>query len=375
MSDASMPRRRLRRALLLAAACLSAPAWGQQPAGPAPVVVGVAAPLSGSEAILGEQVRDGAEAAVARLSGAAGSVETITADTACSTEGGRQAAETFVATNVTVVVGFLCTEAIEAALPILREASIPTLDVGVRANRLTDRRERTGDLVWRIAPRSDAEAASVARTLAARWRDQPFGLVEDGSITARGLTDAVRRLLEEQGMVPQTIDNYRPAEEKQFALVRRLERTGITRFFIAGDRPDVATIARDAAELGLALEIVGGEPLLDEASVDVPLPDGIVAVAPRMRFPELNGGADASSPADDTAPRGYYGPAYAATEIAVAAVRAARESGRAIPAVLQSEPFATALGTVRFDAKGDSDLDLYRVLVWRGDHFADDAGG
>ncbi|MBB4001783.1 branched-chain amino acid ABC transporter substrate-binding protein [Aurantimonas endophytica] len=372
MSDASLPRSKLRLTLFLAAWLVS-PAGAQQPV--APVVIGVAAPLSGSEAILGEQLRSGVEAAVARLSGTDGRAETVTADTACSAEGGRQAAETFVATDVAIVVGFLCTEALEAALPVLRTAAIPTLNVGVRANRLTDRRERTGDLIWRIAPRSDAEAAKVAQILASRWRDQPFGLVEDGSITARGLTDSVRRLLEEQGMVPQTIDNYRPAEEKQFALVRRLERTGVTRFVIAGDRPDIATIARDAGELGLELEIVGGESLLDEASIDVPLPDGVVAVAPRMRFPELAGSADAPTPADDTAPKGYFGPAFAATEIAVAAVRAARESSRTVPAVLQSGAFATELGTVRFDAKGDSDLDLYRVFVWRGDRFADEAGG
>lgn len=345
----------------------------QQPA--APIVIGVAAPLSDSEAILGGQLTGGVEAAAARLSRAESPVETITADTTCSAEGGRQAAETFVATNVAIVVGFLCTEALEAALPALRQAEIPTLDVGVRANRLTDRRERTGDLLWRIAPRSDAEALKVAETLAARWQDQPFGLVEDGSITARGLTDTVRRLLEEQGMVPQTIDNYRPAEEKQFALARRLERTGVTRYFIAGDRPDVATIARDAAELGLDLEIVGGESLLDEASIDVPLPDGIVAVAPRTRFAELDDGSDATVLGEGGTAKGYYGPAFAATEIAIAAVRAARDNGRTVPAVLQSETFATGLGTVRFDSKGDSDLDLYRVFVWRGDRFADEAGG
>ncbi|NDV85163.1 ABC transporter substrate-binding protein [Aurantimonas aggregata] len=374
MSDLPKPSRLLRPALLLAAACLAVPASAQQQQPAGSIVIGVAAPLSDSEAILGEQLTGGVETAVARLSGADGRVETVTADTTCSAEGGRQAAETFVATNVAIVVGFLCAEALEAALPVLRQAAIPTLAVGVRANRLTDRRERTGDLVWRIAPRSDAEAMKVAETLAARWRDQPFGLIEDGSITARGLTDSVRRLLEERGMVPQTIDNYRPAEEKQFALARRLERTGVTRYFIAGDRPDVATIARDAAELGLDLEIVGGESLLDEASIDVPLPDGIVAVAPRPRFPELGGSADAPPP-DDTAPKGYFGPAFAATQIAVAAVRTARASGRTIPVVLQSEAFATELGTIRFDAKGDSDLDLTRVLVWRGDRFIDEAGG
>ncbi|WP_206454426.1 ABC transporter substrate-binding protein [Aurantimonas marina] len=337
-----------------------------------PITLGVAAPLSDSVGILGRQLAAGARVAVTKL-GDGQRVAVVEADTKCSADGGKQAAESFVAMNVTIVVGFLCADAIEAALPILAEAGIPTLDVGVRANRLTDRRERTGFLVWRVAPRSDKEAAAAANYLAGRWKAQPFGLLEDGSIAARALTDSVRRLLADQGMKPQTIDNYRPAEEKQFGLIRRLERTGVSRFFIAGDRPDIATIARDATEIGLALDIVGGEALFDEASKDVPLPDGIVAVAPRSHFPELQDGAPDKGPMDG--PQGYFGPAFAATQIAVAAAGQNRETGWPIADILGSETFSTALGAIRFDAKGDSDLDLYRVFEWRGNGFVDETGG
>ncbi len=337
-----------------------------------PITLGVAAPLSDSAGILGRQLADGARAAAAKLADGQ-MVDVVEADTKCSAEGGKQAAESFVAMNVSAVVGFLCADAIEAALPILTGAGIPTLDVGVRANRLTDRRERTGFLVWRVAPRSDTEAAAAASYLAARWKAEPFGLLEDGSIAARALSDAVRRLLADRGMKPQTIDNYRPAEEKQFGLVRRLERTGVSRFFIAGDRPDIAIIAHDAAEIGLALDIVGGEALFDETSDDVPLPDGIVAVAPRTHFPDLQDGAPDEGPM--AGPQGYFGPAYAATQIAVAAVGQSRETGRPITEILAGEAFQTVLGPIRFDVKGDSDLDLYRVFEWRSNGFVDETGG
>lgn len=336
----------------------------------APVLLGVAAPLSDSQAILGTQLVAGARAAAGTVDQGAG-IEIVEADTKCSTEGGRQAAETFVAMNTSAVVGFLCAEAIEAALPVLTEAGIPVIDVGVRANRLTDRRERTGQLVWRIAPRSDAEAAAIARTLTDRWAGEPLGLIDDGSIAARGLADTVRRLLGDRGIEPQSVDNYRPAEEKQFGLVRRLERTGISRFFIAGNRPDVAIIIRDAAAKGLTLQVIGGEELLDETSVDAPLPEGVIAVAPRTSFPELASAEDADA---DLPPQGYFGPAFAATEIAVTAARRAAEAGRPLPDILNADSFPTRLGEIHFDAKGDSDLDLYRVFEWRGGRFAE-AGG
>ncbi|MCQ0988295.1 branched-chain amino acid ABC transporter substrate-binding protein [Jiella marina] len=341
---------------------------------PASAVIGVAAPLSESQAILGQQVIAGVEAAIA---GDSDSVTISEADTLCSAEGGTRAAERFVEEGVTLVVGFLCIEAIEAALPILTEAQIPVLDIGVRANRLTDQKDRTGYLLYRLAPRSDAEAAAIAAYLARRWNSEPLGLIEDGSIASRGLVDSVRRRLADQGLQPQTVDNYRPAEEKQFGLARRLQRTGVTRFFIAGDRPDIATIARDAAELGLDLSIVAGEGLFDEASVDVPLPEGIVAIGPRTRFPELEKAN--ASPAEDGAealpPQGYFGTAFVAGEIAKSAIETGSTSGSDVAAVLGDTTFETSLGQIRFDEKGDSDLDLFRVFEWRGDEFVDETGG
>ncbi|MCW4114447.1 ABC transporter substrate-binding protein [Aurantimonas sp. MSK8Z-1] len=333
----------------------------------ASVTIGVAAPLSGSSALLGEQVKAGAQEAAAAL-GADGPVELRPVDTACTPEGGTAAAQALVAAQVDAVIGFLCTESIETALPLLAQADIPTIDVGVRANRLTDKRAKTGNRIWRVAPRSDAEADAIAKLLIQRWRDVPYGLVDDGTIYGRGLADAVRTRMEAAGLRASTVDNYRPAEEKQFGLARRIQKTGVTNIFIAGDRQDVAVIARDAAELELKLEIYGGESLFDENSIDLPLPTGIHAVAPFWDAAATPSGS-ATDAAASSLP-GYALPAAAAVEIAVAAVRRSRQDEEPVAAVLDAQTFSTRLGEVRFDAVGDADLDVYRDYVWRGDHFA-----
>ena len=361
----------MRKLAILATIILTAvPAAAQDGA---PIVIGVAAPLSDAQEILGRQVVAGAKAGLAASTGTA---ELIEADTSCSAKGGETAARTFVDKKATIVVGFLCVEAIEAALPILKEAKIPTIDVGVRANRLTDDKPRTGFLLHRLAPRSDGEGSAVTRYIVARWADQPFGLIEDGSISARGLVDQVRRRLADQGLKPQVVDNFRPAEEKQFGLARRLQRTGVTRFFIAGDRPDVAIIARDATETGLDLTILGAEELFDEASVDAPLPAGVIAIGPKTRFPELRPqGEDAVEDPGYLPPQGYFGPAYAAAQIALDAVKESRANNQPIDTLFATKTFDTGVGPIRFDGKGDSDLDLFRVFEWRGDEFVDETGG
>lgn len=331
-----------------------------------PPRIGIAAPLSGTNSILGRQVAAGARAAAAK-SGAT----PIEADTRCNAEGGKAAAERFAAEKTQVVVGFLCTEALEAALPVLREAGIPTIDVGVRTDRFTAKRAKTDDPVWRIAPRADAEAAAVSRLVAARWRDVPFGILDDGSIYGRGLADAVRALLEADGIRPSNLDTYRPAEEKQFGLVRRMERTGVTHFFIAGERSDAATIMRDAAANGLTIDVIGGEQLLDEPADAAELAVGTLAVGTQGRFP----GLAAPDEANAAERQGYFGPSFAAAEIADTAVRLAERRRAPLASVLGETEFQTSLGPVRFDSNGDSNLDLFRVFRFDGRDFAPETGG
>jgi branched-chain amino acid transport system substrate-binding protein len=345
---------------------VAAIAFGCDAQAQAPVRIGVAAPLSGPSAELGAQIVAGA-----RASAAAGGAATIEADTGCSADGGREAARRFAQARVAVAVGFLCTEALEAALPVLRQAGIPTIDVGVRADRFTAKRAKTGDLVWRVAPRADAEASALAKLVAARWRDTAFGILDDGSPYGRALADAVRTKLEDDGIKPTALDTYRPAEEKQFAIARRILRTGVTHFAIAGERGDAATIARDAAATGVPLQLIGGEALLDEPSDAAELPAGTLAVGVRNRFPGIGRSAGDAAPQR----RGYFGPAYAAAEIAADAARLATEGTRPVAAVLNESEFDTSLGRVRFDANGDSNLDLFEVLRFGGRDFAPDAGG
>ncbi|TIS72521.1 MAG: ABC transporter substrate-binding protein, partial [Mesorhizobium sp.] len=86
------------------------------------LLVGVAAPLSGASAILGRQIEAGAG-----LAAEANGAQLKVVDDACTADGGAAAAREFVAAKVGAVVGFLCTEAIEAALPILKDANIPVI--------------------------------------------------------------------------------------------------------------------------------------------------------------------------------------------------------------------------------------------------------
>ena len=345
------------KTIIIAALAASLPAMAAQAE---PLRVGVAAPLSGPSAMLGEQVKAGATMAAAR------SGTTLTfADDLCSAEGGRKAAKSFVDAKVQTAIGFLCTEALEAALPALKDAQIPVITVGVRTDSVTDARDKTGWPVLRLAPRDDAEHDAVGTLLTRLWANELFAIVDDGTIYGRELAESFRAAAEQAGLKPVFVDTFRPQLDNQVALVGRLRKAGATHVFVGGDGEDIAVMARDATAVGADMVFAGGE-TLRIADRTVPPTVGTLMVAP----PETT---DTASPAvlqafeaQKIIPEGYTLPAYAAVEITEAAAKTASESGKPLAEAFVGRDFATALGKLRFDAKGDLQDNPFRLFRFDG---------
>lgn len=338
-----MPYRPIPALLFLALTLAGAPAAAQ-------TRIGLAVPGGETAPLLEAQMRAGAERAAGDLD-----AELVIETDSCSAEGGGDAARLFVESEVEAVVGFLCTEAIEAALPILTEADIPVIATGVRTDSLTDRRERTGFQVFRLGPRADAERDAAARHVVENWRGSLFAIVDDGTIYGREIAETVRIAAEESGLVPVFVDTFRPQLENQIGLVGRLRRSGATHVFVGGDRADIAIMARDAAGLDFAVTFAGGE-ALRAAGGDVPLTEGIVMIAATQWEDAV--APDAEKPAEE---QGYFLPVHAAVEVAVAASEGEETIG--------DGRFETIVGPVQFDEKGDMEGDLYRVYRFDGSSF------
>ena len=322
--------------------------------------IGVAAPLSGPSELLGRQIEAGASLA-ANANGAA----LVVADDACTAEGGRAAAQKFAKAKASTVIGFLCTEAIEAALPILKEAGIPVITVGVRTESLTDQREKTGWSLFRLAARGDDERNAAATILTRLWRDDLFAVIDDGTIYGRELAETVRATAEQAALKPAFVDTFRPQMDNQIGLVGRLRKAGATKVFVGGDGSDVAIMGRDAQQLGAAIVFAGGE-ALRATHGDVPYATGTLMIAQ----PEWAEVADKTAldafAAAEIEPDGYALPAYAAVQIAVAAEASANGN---LDETLASSDFSTAIGPIRFDKKGDLTQNPYRAYRFDGTRF------
>jgi branched-chain amino acid transport system substrate-binding protein len=328
------------------------------------VTIGVVAPQTGSFAPLGAQIAAGAEAKI-RQDG-----DTIvTVNEPCEDNSGGAVADALIAAKVQVAIGFLCSQTLDGALPKLKDANIPAITVSVRSRILMEDALKNGWPLFRLAPADGAEAAKIIDVILHDWASSPIALVEDGTIHGRELTEAVRNALEQNGLKPVFTDTYRPGQEQQIALVRRLKRAGATKVFIGGDRSDVSIIARDAKAEKIALDLMGGDGMR-AADQPLPLADGVLAVT----LPDYTARADASPAgvalrAAGIEPEGYVLPAYAAVEIAIKAVQAAASDERPVVQHLGGMPFDTVLGQITFDAGHELSQNPYQLMQWRSGAF------
>ncbi|KQV81622.1 branched-chain amino acid ABC transporter substrate-binding protein [Rhizobium sp. Root1220] len=328
------------------------------------LTIGVVAPQTGNLATLGAQVFAGATAKIQQD----GNTVVAVPET-CEENSGAAIADALINAKVQVAVGFLCSETLEGALPKLKDANIPAITVSVRSRILMEDALKNGWPLYRMAPADGAEAEKVIDVILHQWAAQPIALIEDGTIHGRELTEAVRNALEEKGLKPVFTDTYRPGQDQQIALVRRLKKAGATRVFVGGDRSDVAVIARDAAAEKIQLDILGGD-AMRAADQPLPLADGTLAVAlpDYSTRPEAAAAVDALRAAGTEA-EGYVLPAYAAVQIASKAIQDAAADDRPIAQHIGGTAFDTVVGRIAFNAGHELAENPYRLLKWHAGAF------
>lgn len=324
------------------------------------VHIGISAPLSDYFSVIGDQIEAGARAA--RDAESAGSLEFF--DDACEPEGGARTAEAMVAAGVAVAIGYPCIESFDMAMPILADADIPLILIGVQSEAIAVERRKGNWPVLRLAPKSADEADAIADYMKRAWRDVNFAIIDDGTLYGRELAEAVRFRMEEDNLKPVFADTYRPQLDNQVALIRRLSKAGATHVFVGGDASDAAIIGANAARIGIPLTLAGGTAFLAPASAGT-LANGTILVALPAWPDAMDKPSGENAIAVGAAHPGnsYLVPAYAALQIALAIFEGRNAGDGFFFGDLLGRTFDTVLGPVSFDGNGDVSRNLFRIFI------------
>ena len=332
--------------------------------------LGFASALSGPYAATGTRYHEAVEVAVERLNRNGGMlgqpVRVITADDACDVEQAEAAAHELVAAGVSLVIGHLCSHSSLVAAAIYEQAGVPMLTTTASHPRLTE--EGRGN-VFRLIGRDDRQGQIAADFLAERWSRGKIAILSDGSTYGAGLADQTRRRLRERGVSEALDASYPPGADDYADLVDKMQRAGIEVAYVGGYGPDAARIVRTARQRGDDVQLIGGHGLGMPEFWSVAGKAGAGTIFTGRR--DIGLGAEAAPAAAALRAHGVEPvpgslAAYAAVEAWAEAVkRAGSPAPAAVIKALHKGKFATVLGWVGFDGKGDLEGGDWQWQVWR----------
>jgi branched-chain amino acid transport system substrate-binding protein len=338
----------------------------------AEVRIGLGLPLTGHYAWNGASNQNGLDQAVADLNAAGGvlgqPVEVVLADDYCDGEQALAAARKLVAERVSVVFGHQCSAAALPASELYHQAGVLFISIGATNPRLTDRRLWN---VFRVAGRDDQQAELWVGTLAANWTGKRIAIVYDTTVWARGLVDEVKKRLAERGAMDVRFEQIEPGRAEYGDLAAGLAADKVDVVCLALYTQEAGLLARQLHEAGSLAQIILGDSAQTEdfARLAGPAADGVLmSQVPQVKI--LPSAQALIARLDrGMVERNEFG---FRTYVAVQAwAEAVRRAGTLDPAAVARElkagRFATVMGEIGFDEKGDPTGATDMVWhVWQG---------
>ena len=342
----------------------------------AEILIGMAGPLTGPNAWLGEQTERGVALAVADLNAAGGvlgqQVEVVTADDYCDGEQAIAAANKLVAVGVVFVAGHPCSGAAIPASEVHAAAGTLMISNAATNPMLT---ARGLDNVFRVVGRDDQQGTIAGNYLADRWGDKSIAIVHDGETYGRGLAEETKRQLNARGVREALFTEITPGNGDYGGLVAELSAIGADVVYYGGYAPEAGLIIRQARAAGDDVQLVVGDGVGSEDFWLIAGPAGagtLMTMWPDARENPEAATVVAKFRAVDFEPLGGTLNGYATVQVWSQAVEmAGTYETEVVAEALRSNQFDTVLGGIGFDDKGDvTGYDTFVWFVWKDGKYA-----
>ncbi|ODU08209.1 MAG: branched chain amino acid ABC transporter substrate-binding protein [Rubrivivax sp. SCN 71-131] len=339
----------------------------------ADLVVAIAGPMTGQYASAGDQIRKGAEMAVADINAKGGvlgqKLVLEVGDDACDPKQAVSVANTMVNKKIVFMHGHWCSSSTIPASDVYAEAGIPMATVSTNP-QVTERGLKN---IFRIMGRDDQQGAVAGGFIASQFKGKKVAVVDDKSAYGKGLADEIAKAMTAKGAKPALRESVTAGEKDYSALVSKLKSAAVQVMAYGGYHTEVALILRQAQQAGLQLTVVGGDTMTNSelvtaagAAVDnvyftfAPDPRKNVAAADVVkRFRDAK-----------VEPEGYVMYAYAAMQLfAEAATQAKSAKPADVQKALAKGSFDSVIGRLAFDAKGDNKAPGFVAYKWQGGQY------
>ena len=340
----------------------------------ADIPVAIAGPMTGQYASAGDQIRVGAELAVADINAKGGvlgqKLKLVIGDDACDPKQAVAVANQMVNEKIAFMHGHWCSSSTIPASDVYNEAQIPMATVSTNP-QVTERGLKN---VFRIMGRDDQQGQIAGQFIASHFPGQKVAVIDDKSAYGKGLAMEMAKGLASKGIKPGVVESITAGDRDYSSLVTKMKTAGIGVMAYGGYHTEVGLILRQAQEAGLNLKVMGGDTMTNSELTSIAGPAANNVFFTFSPDPRKNAAAAEvvkEFEARKINPEGYVLYAYAAMQMfQEAATKAKSVKYEPLRAALAAGTFPTVIGPLSFDAKGDLKVPAFDVYRWTDGQYA-----
>jgi branched-chain amino acid transport system substrate-binding protein len=328
----------------------------------AKLVLGVAGAHSGDLASYGLPSVNAAKLVANKVNAAGGingmQVEVVAQDDQCKPELATNAATKMVSDEVKIVLGHICSGATKAALPIYLESKIVLMSPSATNPPLTQSGEYP-NFFRTIAP-DDAQAA-LEVAFAKGMGLKKLAVIHDKGDYGKGFATFCKEFLEaDEAMEVVLFEGVTPGAVDYSAVVQKIKSSGAEGVIFGGYHPEASKIVSGMRKKGIDIPFLSDDGVKDDTFIKVAgeYAEGVYATGP-MDFssnPVYQEAVAAHKAEFGSDPGPFFPEAYSA---ALALLKAVENAGSTdydkVTEALRTHYVDTAVGKIKFDAKGDAE--------------------
>lgn len=345
------------------------------------IQIAVAGPMTGQLATIGDQFKQGAEAAAKAINdkgGVAGKqLKIVIEDDMCDPKQAVSIANRIVANGIKFVDGHACSGSSIPASAVYAEAGVLMMSPASSNPEMTDAAAKNGwSTIMRLYTRDDAQGAFIGPWIAKKYAGKNVVVLHDKSAYGQGVADAVKATMNGNGLNEVLYEGINAGEKDYSALVTKLKDLKADVVYFGGYHPEAGLILRQSAEQSLKFQLIMPDSIASPEFWQIagPAGEGTMFVFPSdpQAKPEAKEAVDAIK-AGGFVPEGFTLFSYATIQAIAQGIERAGtdEDAAAVAAALKDgKPVSTVVGDVVFDEKGDLKNASYDINQWHDGKYA-----
>jgi len=342
--------------------------------------IAVAGPMTGQLATIGDQFKQGAQAAADAINAAGGidgrQIKLTMEDDQCDPKQAVSIANRIVANGIKFIDGHACSGSSIPASAVYAEAGALMMSPASSNPIMTDDAAAKGwNTIMRLYTRDDQQGAFIGPWIAKKYAGKNLVILHDKSAYGQGIADAVRETAGANGLKEVLYEGINAGEKDYSALVTKLKELKADVVYFGGYHPEAGLIMRQAGEQDFKFQLIMPDSIASPEFWQVagPAGEGTMFVFPSdpQAKPEAKEAIEKIK-AGGFVPEGFTLFSYAVVQAFAQGIQRAGsdDPAKVAEALKNGEPIQTVVGPVTFDKKGDMTNASYDINQWHDGKYA-----